>query len=359
MSDSPIVDETTTIETVRPPKRRLKRLMLLVGVPLVAALVIAIVYLKGGRYVETDNAYVKADKVPVSAEVSGMVKEVLVQENQSVAAGAPLFRLDPVPFQVALAKAEAKLVQVRIDLTALKASYREKQAEIALARTKYAFAQKEQRRYADLVARNFISASKFDDATQSTDIAAQQINALEQDLKRIAETMGGSVDSPVERHPSYRVALAELEQARLDLARVEVRAPLPGIVSKPPKPGQYVAAGPMVLALVASGNLWVEANFTETDLTYVHPGQPVTIHVDTYPDTAWKGVVESLSPATGAEFSIIPAQNATGNWVKIAQRVPVRIKIETAPNVPRLRAGLSTTVEIDTGHRRRVLGFSL
>jgi membrane fusion protein (multidrug efflux system) len=328
-------------------------------VPLIAALAVGVVYIKGGRYVETDNAYIKADKVPVSAEVSGTVTDVLVDENQSVNAGQPLFRLDPAPFQVAVAKAEAKLAQVRTDLAALKASYREKQAEIALARTKYAFSQKDQRRQADLVARNFISASKFDDAKQSTDLAEQQISVLDQDLKRIAETLGGSVESPVERHPSYRVALAELEQAKLDLARAEVRAPLPGIVSKPPKPGQYVAAGSIALALVVSGNLWVDANFTETDLTYVHPGQPVTIRVDTYPDAAWKGVVESLSPATGAEFSVIPAQNATGNWVKIAQRVPVRIKIEAAPTLPQLRAGLSTIVEIDTGHRRSVLGFSL
>ncbi|KRB81002.1 MULTISPECIES: HlyD family secretion protein [Noviherbaspirillum] len=359
MSNALIDNETTIAEVVRPPKRRLKRLILLVVVPLIAALAVGVVYLKGGRYVETDNAYIKADKVPVSAEVSGTVTDVLVDENQSVNAGQPLFRLDPAPFQVAVAKAEAKLAQVRTDLAALKASYREKQAEIALARTKYAFSQKDQRRQADLVARNFISASKFDDAKQSTDLAEQQISVLDQDLKRIAETLGGSVDSPVERHPSYRVALAELEQAKLDLARAEVRAPLPGIVSKPPKPGQYVAAGSIALALVVSGNLWVDANFTETDLTYVHPGQPVTIRVDTYPDAAWKGVVESLSPATGAEFSVIPAQNATGNWVKIAQRVPVRIKIEAAPTMPQLRAGLSTIVEIDTGHRRRVLGFSL
>lgn len=354
-----LIDNETTIADVRPPKRRLKRLILLVVVPLIAALAVGVVYLKGGRYVETDNAYIKADKVPVSAAVSGTVTEVLVDENQSVNAGQPLFRLDPAPFQVAVAKAEAKLAQVRTDLAALKASYRERQAEIALARIKYAFSQKDQQRQADLVAKNFISASKFDDAKQSTDLAEQQISALDQDLKRIAETLGGSVDSPVERHPSYRVALAELEQARLDLARAEVRASLPGIVSKPPKPGQYVAAGSIALALVVSGNLWVEANFTETDLTYAHPGQPVTIRVDTYPDAAWKGVVESLSPATGAEFSVIPAQNATGNWVKIAQRVPVRIKIEAAPTMPQLRAGLSTTVEIDTGHRRRVLGFSL
>lgn len=349
----------SSVEAAPPSRRRLKRLVLLVVVPLLAALVVGIVYLRGGRHVETDNAYIKADKVPVSAEVSGTVREVLVEENQYVAAGQSLFRLDPAPFQLAVAKADAQLAQVRTDLAALKASYREKQAEIVLAQTKQAFAQKDLRRQADLVARNFISAVKFDDAKQSTDLAGLQIEALRQDLNRISEALGGSIDAPVENHPSYRVARAELDQARLDLERIDVRALLPGIVSKPPKPGQYVGAGATALVLVVSGDLWVEANFPETDLTYVHPGQPVTIKVDMYPDTTWKGVVDSLSPATGSEFSVIPAQNATGNWVKIAQRVPVRIRIEAVPNAPQLRAGLSTIVDIDTGHRRRVLGFTL
>lgn len=344
--------------TARTPRLKSKRLVLLIVVPLMAVSVSLVVYLSGGRYVETDNAYIKADKVPVSAEVSGTVVEVLVQENQDVAAGQLLFRLDPAPFQVAVAKAEAKLARARTDFAALKASYREKQAEITLARTKYAFAQNEQRRQAELVSKHFISVSALDEAQQQSDLAAQQIVTLEQDLRRIAENMGGSIETPVERYPGYLMALAELEQARLDLARVEVHASLPGTVSKPPKPGQYVTAGTTVMALVANGNLWIEANFPETDLTYVHPGQPVTIHVDTYPSTKWEGVVDSLSPATGAEFSVIPAQNATGNWVKIAQRVPVRIKLDLRPDMPQLRAGLSSIVEIDTGHRRRLFGLS-
>ena len=358
MSNPPAGNEPARPEDRGIPRRTAKRVILLVVVPLVAALGVGLAYLKGGRYVETDNAYVKADKVPVSADVSGTVKEVLVQENQAVAAGQPLFRLDPASFQIAVGKAEAKLAQARIDLEALKASYREKQAEIALARTRHAFALKDRQRQADLVARHFTSAATFDAAAQGADVAAQQITALEQDLKRIAQSLGGSVNVPVERHPSYRAALAELEQARLDLARVEVRAPLPGTVSKPPKPGQYVTAGTTAMALVASGNLWIEANFPETDLTYVRPGEPVAIRIDTFPDQTWKGQVESLSPATGAEFSVIPAQNATGNWVKIVQRVPVRIRLEDTPGSPQLRAGLSAIVEIDTGHRRRLAGFS-
>jgi membrane fusion protein (multidrug efflux system) len=333
-----------------------QRVVLLVIVPLIAALAVLGIYLHGGRYVETDNAYVKADKVPVSAEVSGAIREVLVQENQPVKAGEVLFRLNSEPYQVAVARAQAKLAQVRADVLALKASYREKQAEITLARTKLAFALKDQQRQSDLAARHFIADAKLDDAKQTAELAAQQIAALEQDLRRIAETLGGSVDTPLEQQAAYRSALAELEQANLDLARTDVRASLAGTVNKPPKPGQYAAAGATAMALVASGQLWVEANFPETDLTHVRPGQKAQVHIDTYPDNVWSGVVDSLSPATGAEFSVIPPQNATGNWVKITQRVPLRIRLDAAPGMPPLRAGLSATVEIDTGHRRLELG---
>lgn len=340
-------------------KRGLQRFVLLVAIPLIAALATGAIYLKGGRYVETDNAYLKADKVPVSAEVSGTVKEVLVSENQAVKAGQALFRLDPAPFEVTQAKAEAQLAQARTDLTALKASYHAKQAEITQARTKYDFALKDQKRQADLVAKHFISSTLFDQAKEATELAKQQIDVLQQNLKSIAESLGGNPDMPIERQPAYQAAQAELAQAKLDLKRTTVFAPLDGTISQPPKPGQYLSAGNTALALVGSDSLWVEANFPETDLTYVHPGQSVTIHVDTYPGKTWNGEVDSLSPATGSEFSVIPAQNATGNWVKIAQRVPVKIKLASAEDMPELRAGLSTEVEIDTGHRRSVMGVSL
>jgi membrane fusion protein (multidrug efflux system) len=338
-------------------RRRALRWTLLVVVPLLAVIAGGVFWLLGGRYVETDNAFVKADKVPVSAEVSGAVIEVFVQENEIVRAGQPLFRLDPAPFRVALSKAEAKLGQVRTDLAATKASYREKQAQIALARTQLEFARKEQARQADLAARNFISASKLDDARKSVEIAQQQLQAQQEDLQRIAATLGGSIDLPIESHPSYRAALAELEQARLDLSRIEVRASMDGTISHLPKPGQFVATGATAASLVADARPWIEANFPEKDLTYVHPGQPVEVHIDTFPDRSWSGVVESLSPATGAEFSILPPQNATGNWVKVAQRVPLRVRIDTPSDAPRLRAGMSATVRVDTGHRRTLFGL--
>ena len=339
--------------------RRTRRVFLLVVVPALLLLVAGLVYLHGGRYVETEDAYVKADKVPVSAEVSGAIQDVLVAENQTVAAGQTLFRINPAPFEVAVRKAEAKLAQVRTELAALKASYREKQAEIALARTKLGFARRDERRQAELAAKHFIAPAKLDEARQATELAAQQIGALEHDLARIAESLGGGPDAPLERHPSYLAAAAELAQAQLDLERTDVRAPLPGTVSKPPKPGQYATAGVTTMALVVSGHVWVEANFTETDLTHVRPGQPVQVRVDTYPDALWTGVVESLSPATGAEFAVIPPQNATGNWVKITQRLPLRIRLDVKPGQPQLRAGLSATVDIDTGHRRRLFGLVL
>ena len=336
-----------------------KRLVLLLVVPLLAGAIGAITYLKGGRIVETENAYLKADKVPVNAEISGVVKEVLVADNQVVKAGDVLFRLDPAPVQIARAKAEAKLLQVRVDLAALKASYRTKQAEINLAKSKQEFSLKEQARQAELLSKNFVSASKFDEAKQNTELAAMQVIALQQDLQRIAESLNGNVNAPVEKHPSYLSAQAEFDQNKLDLSRIEIRAAVAGTVNKPPKLGQFVAAGSMVMALVVNGNLWIEANLTETDLTYVHVGQSVKIHIDTYPDVVWQGEVESLSGATGSEFALIPAQNASGNWIKVAQRVAVKIKIMPNEQAPELRTGLSTKVEIDTRNRRSLLGITL
>lgn len=357
MNDSP--PDTATPLSAAERQRRRMRLSLLVLVPLGAAALTLFVYLSGGRQVETDNAYVKATKVPISAEVAGTVKQVLVRENQAVTAGQLLYRLDAAAFQVAAAQAQARLAQVRADLAALGASYRHNAAEIALARTRLGFAKQEQQRQADLVGSGFVSPARFDDARQATTLAAQQIDALEQERQRIAATLGGGIAARVEQHPSYLAALAELDRARLDLARAEVRAPQAGTVTKPPQPGYYIAAGAAPMALVVTAKPWVEANFTETDLTFVRPGQRATVHIDTYPDAPMSGTVESLSPATGAEFALIPAQNATGNWVKITQRLPVRIRLDAQADRPELRAGLSATVSIETGQRRRLLGWSL
>lgn len=328
-----------------------KRLLLLVVLPSIALIIGLFFYLLSGRYVETENAYIKAEKVPVSTQVSGVIKEVLVQENQQVNAGQVLYRLDPEPFQVALSKAESNLAQVRINLLALKASYHEKQAEIALAKTKYDFALKNKQRQTDLAAKHFASQSSLDDAKEGSEIAAKQMLTTEQDLQRIAETLGGNVDGPIEQHPSYLMAKAELDQAKLNLAHTTIKASIAGTISAPPKLGQYISSGAFTMSLIANEHPWIEANFTEKELTHVRPGQLVKATVDIYPGKTWEGVVESISPATGSEFSLIPAQNATGNWVKIAQRIAVRIRLNTATEDPPLRAGLSSWVKIDTEHK--------
>ncbi|MDE2384449.1 MAG: HlyD family secretion protein [Alphaproteobacteria bacterium] len=330
----------------------MKRLVLLVGIPVAALIVVAAFYLHGGRYAATDNAYVQSSLILISPEISGVVKDVAVHENQLVKAGDAILHIDDAPFKVALDRARAKLAQVQIDFASLKASYSEKQAEIDAAQTKYDFAQKAFVRQSSLAAKNVLSEQAMDDATQASELAKQQISQLQQDLNRITASLGGSLDTPLEKYPAYVSAQADLAQAQLDLAHTEMKAPTDGMVSKLPAAGQYETAGVAAFALVASANMRVDANFTETEITYVQAGQPVTVTVDTYPGVTFKGVVDSLSPATGAAFSVIPAQNATGNWVKIAQRVPVRIKLEPQADGPQLRVGMSASVSIDTGHKR-------
>jgi membrane fusion protein, multidrug efflux system len=335
----------------------LKRPILLFGVPAVALVAIAVFYLMGGRYAETDNAYVQSSMILVSPEVSGLVKDVPVSENQLVQAGDVLFRIDDAAFAVAVDRAQSKLDQVKIDFASLKASYLEKQAEITEAQTKYDYAQKSYERQSTLAAKNVLSEAGLEDAAQASAVALQQIDTLKQDLNRIVATLGGNIDTPIEQYPAYQSAKADLDQAKLDLLHTTIKAPTTGFVSKLPAKGQYATTGVASLALVASAGMRVDANFTETELTNVRPGQPVTVTVDTYPGAKWNGVVDSVSPATGAAYSVIPAQNATGNWVKIAQRIPVRIKLEQNSDGPQLRVGMSANVSVDTGQRRKLLGF--
>jgi membrane fusion protein (multidrug efflux system) len=332
------------------------RSFLLVGISILLLVGFGIFYLSGGRYAETDNAYVQSSMVLVSPEISGVVKDVPVRENQDVRAGDVLFRIDDATLLVAQARAESKLDQAKIDFAGLKVSYQEMLAEITEAQTKYDYAEKSRVRQSSLAAKNVLSEASLDDATQASALALQQIETLKQNLNHIVESLGGSPDRPFEQYPGYLSAMADLNQAKLDLSHTVITAPTAGFVSKLPAKDQYATAGLASLALVASANMRVDANFTETELTYVKPGQSVTVTVDTYPNATWTGVVDSISPATGASFSVIPAQNATGNWVKIAQRIPVRIKLDASTDEPQLRIGMSANVAIDTGHKRKFLG---
>ena len=332
-------------------KRTLRRVLLLAG-PVVVAAVAAAVYLSGGRYVETNNAYLQSDKVAVSAEVPGPVSEVLVQQNAPVTAGQVLFRIDDRPYRVAVQRAQAQLAKARTDVAATEASYREAASKLDSAKTNLSFTEREFQRQKELADKKFISQASLDTARKTLDLARQQVTAAMQDQQRIAASLGGQPGLPVDQNPSVREAQSALAQAELDLVRTQVRAPFAGLAGLPPKVGQYLTPGAAAMAVVADARVWVEANFNETDLTYVAPGQRATVKVDTYPGRKFQGTVESVSPATGAQFSILPPQNATGNWVKIVQRIPVRVTLDVGPDDPQLIAGMSATVEVDTRHER-------
>lgn len=351
--------------TTATPKRslwqRYRRPLLLGVVPALVVLGAGYVYVTGGRFVETDNAYVKAHKVQVSTDISGRVMEVLVHENQVVTAGTPLARLDTEPLNIALAQAEADRETVRNDITALKASYRQRQEDLQAASSTLGMAQREYDRRQKLVAGKVISESEFDAARNERDVAQRQVAGIRQDIQRVLAELGGNPDVRAEDHPRYRAAQAKVDAAMRDLRLSEVVAPDAGIISQIDnlRPGDYATAGRPVFSLISEDGLWVEANFKETDLTYVRPGQKAEISVDTYPDTEFTAIVDSIGAATGAEFSALPPQNATGNWVKVVQRIPVRLHIEPKDNAADtpLRAGMSVVVDIDTGHHRVMPSF--
>lgn len=335
-----------------------KRLLLLVGVPVIIITLVLIIFMFTGRYISTDNAYIKADKVPISAEVSGNITAVYVNDNAPVKTGQPLYQIDDTAYKIALVRAQAKLLQTYNDIATLKASYSSKKAEIQLAKANHDYALQEQKRATNQSVSSFVPKIKQDALTHDTQISSKKIALLEDELKQIA-TAGGDTNIIIESHPLYLAAKAELEQAELNMQHIIVYASRNGIISKPPKIGQFITAGTISTMLVVNDSLWIEANLTETDLTHVKEGQSVSIKVDTYPGHEWQGQVESISPATGAEFSIIPAQNATGNWVKIAQRLTVRIKLLPETDTPILRSGLSAFIKIDTHYKRQLSDIHL
>ncbi len=355
---APASSGTPPVPTAAPPAtRRWLRSTLLVFGPLAALTVGAYIYYTSGRIVETDNAYVKADVGMVSAEVAGPIDAVNVRENQRVAAGDVLFTIDDRSFRVALARGDAQLAAIDDFVQSTRASYAQALEQLALARTNAAYEQRELDRLTSLVERKLASEVDIDEQRHERDVANQEIQVTERALDQIRARLGGQLDRPVTEQAAYLAAKSTRDAAALDLEHTVVRAPFDGIASKVPTLGQYVQPGAPIMTIVANRGMWVEANFKETDLTHVAVGQPVDVRLDTYPGRHWRGHVDSISQATGAEFAVIPAQNATGNWVKVTQRIPVRIAIETDGDDLELRAGMSAIVDIDTGHDRPAPGW--
>ncbi|HEY4941781.1 MAG TPA: HlyD family secretion protein [Rhizomicrobium sp.] len=340
-------------------KARLRRIGMIWGVSLIASLALYF-YLTGGRYVSSDDAYVHAAKLMVSTDVSGLVQDVDVHEGQSVKAGDVLFRLDPRPFQIALDTARATLAQSVQTVTATRAQYRAIQGQIASQQAQANLAAKTYGRYAALQRQNAISGTQVDVARGALQSAQAMVVSLQQQASQILAQLNGNLDLPVEQTPAYQHAQAAVAEAQRQLDHTVVRAPFDGIVSSVDslQPGTLVISAmsafttTSAVGLIASKNIWIDASLKETELTYIHKGNPVDFTVDTYPSCSFTGAVDSISAGSDSTFSALPSENSSGNWVKVVQRIPVRIKITDNPcNVP-LRAGMSTVISVDTGHRR-------
>jgi membrane fusion protein, multidrug efflux system len=337
-----------------PQRRRWVRRSLFVLLPL-ALIAGAYVYVTGGQVMSTDDAYVEADKVGVSTDVSGIVKEVAVAENQHVEAGQILYSLDDLQFRLALERAIAQVGMVRDKLDALKANYGDIETQIKQAQDDVAYYDRESRRQQYLSSQHVASEETFDAAHRNQQNAQQKLASLTQQLAAVAANLNGDPNSPIEQHPEYRDAVAQRDEAARQLDHTVVKAPFAGIVTNVPAiaPGKYLQASMTAFYLVATSHVWVDSSPKETELTYVQQGQPVTVTVDTYPNAEWHGTVESISPAAAQEFSLLPAQNSSGNWVKVVQRIPMRVRVDTNDRkLPPLRAGMSVEVNVDTGHRR-------
>lgn len=331
--------------------KKAKNNLLVWAGPLVIAVIGIWVYLQSGRFIETDNAYLKANKVSISSEISGKVVEVMVGDNGLVEAGQVMFRVDDQPYQIALARAQANLVKVGGDLESLKADYLNKLADISKTQNQQTFYRQEFKRLSSLLPSRAVSAAQVDQAEYQYQDAGKELEVTKQALQVVKARLI-DMDLPLEQHPNYLLAMAELKKARLDLSHVQTLAPSTGIVANfNIQLGQYIIAGSPLYSLVDSSHIWVEANFKETDLTYLREGQSAEITVDSYPDLQWQGVISSIAPGTGSEFSLLPAQNSTGNWVKVVQRIMVKLDIDANTNTAPLAAGMSAEVTVDIARR--------
>jgi len=346
-------DRRGRLATPTRPLRQRLRMPLMIAGPAVVAIAALWWFVTSGRYVETDDAYIQGARTVISADVAGRVIAVEVHDNERVTKGQVLYRLDPVSYQAAVNEAKAQLGIARAQVQALKATYQQKSAENKSAQETLDYSQREYDRQKKLLGSGVASQAQFDQASNALEVARQRVVSSQQDIENTLAPLGGNPDISADQHPMVQRTQAVLDERKIDLNDTVIRAPENGTVTKVEQlqVGDYMTAATPVFSLM-SDRLWVEANFKETELTYMRPGQEATVEVDTYPDADLHAKVSSFSPGTGLTFSLLPPENATGNWVKVVQRLPVRLALENlAPDTP-LHAGLSVTVNVDTHYRR-------
>ncbi|RUW67273.1 HlyD family secretion protein [Mesorhizobium sp. M4B.F.Ca.ET.049.02.1.2] len=335
-------------------QRRAGRFLLMVALPAALLAGGAYVWVTGGRYQETENANLQQAKVSIASDTAGRIVKVGIADNQLVKQGDVLFAVAPESYRIALAQAEAAVATARLNVEQLRAAYSQAMAQEKSDTSEVAYAQSQYDRAADLAQKGINAKSSLDEARNDLDKARQQLAVAEQGIISAKAALGGNPDIETDKHPTVMAALAARDKAAYDLAQTTVTAPADGVVSQASsfKVGQYVAIGTPLFSLVETGDTWIDANFKETQLTHMKPGQKAEIVVDTYPGKTFEATVKAIGAGTGAEFSLLPAQNATGNWVKVTQRIPVRLELTDPDAKMALRTGMSATVTVDTGVAR-------
>ncbi len=336
-----------------PLRQRLRRPLLILFPVLLAAFGTAY-YLAEEPYVSTDDAFVRAAKESVNARVAGQVVEIAVKDNQQVQRGELLFQIDPEPYRIAVDQAEARLASARLQINELKATYRQQLADLQSASATEDFDEREYARRRALVTDGWTPREVYDQADMNLKVARQHVASTAQQIANTVAALDGDPNIVVDRHPTVRAAKAQLDQARLDLSYATVYAPDDGIVARVDdlQVGDYVNPGAAVFSMMSSRRIWIEANFRETGLTHMRQGQEAAIDVDAYPGRTLKAHVVSMSPGTGSDFAVLPPENATGNWVKVVQRLPVRLELDEIDQNRPLFSGISVTVQVDTGCHR-------
>ena len=338
--------------------RQVIRFFFLLVLPTVVVVLGADYWLKSSRFVKTENAYVKAHLLSISSDLNGRAAKLYVKPNQIVKKGDPLFELDSEPFKIALGRAQAELISIKYDLNALREELYEARAQLSEAKAEVVYSERVFKRQKELSQRGVASKVRLEEAERELTIARQHVRTTRHHIGRIVAKLGGEVTQPLNRHPSYIEVSGRVESAKLNLRRTIIFSPVNGTVgSFALQPGEYVQTGKPVIPIIQSDEQWIQANLKETQLTHVRPGQNVELTIDAYPDEPLEAKVVSISPTTGAELSILPPQNASGNWVKVVQRVPVRIEFKNKEVIRKLRSGMTVQISIDTERERSLLAM--